>query len=133
MKKIICASIALILILSNYSFAQPKDLWNTYTTADGLASNYVNSIIESSVGSLWFGTDEGVSRYHQGTWTAFTITDGLIDNNIRDIAEGPNGALYFATNVGVSRYYQDIWTIFDTADRLLDKPINDLVDIPPFS
>ena len=43
-------------------------------TTDGLASNLVESIIEDSQGTLWFGTLRGVSRYAGGEWTTFKTT-----------------------------------------------------------
>ena len=35
----------------------------TYTTADGLAANRINSIASDSRGFLWFCTQEGLSRF----------------------------------------------------------------------
>ena len=37
--------------------------WHNFTTTDGLASNTVFDIVESYDGSLWFATNEGVSKY----------------------------------------------------------------------
>jgi ligand-binding sensor domain-containing protein len=40
--------------------------WSTYTVADGLAADVINSIVVGLDGSLWFGTGgAGVSRYKQ--------------------------------------------------------------------
>ena len=36
--------------------------WYTYTTADGLADNFVRAFLQDNTGQLWFGTEnEGVS------------------------------------------------------------------------
>lgn len=38
--------------------------FSNLTTEHGLASNIVSSIIEDQQGNLWFGTDKGLSRFH---------------------------------------------------------------------
>ena len=37
--------------------------WTSYTSANGLANNEVQSIAVAPDGALWFGTMGGVSRY----------------------------------------------------------------------
>jgi ligand-binding sensor domain-containing protein len=38
--------------------------WTTYTSANGLISNYVNSIASDASGNMWFGTQYGVSELY---------------------------------------------------------------------
>lgn len=40
---------------------------------NGLSNNQINSIFEDSRGNLWFGTDKGISMYHESkkTWTHY--------------------------------------------------------------
>src|SRR5882724_4491691 len=45
--------------------------WHTFTAADGLAGRSVSSILEDPSETLWFGTDQGVSRYDGFTWRTF--------------------------------------------------------------
>jgi len=115
-KKIFYLSIILILIFSNYSIAQQKDLWITFNSADGLASNRAQTIIESKDGSLWFGTTGGVSRYRDGIWTTFTTSDGLVYMHVTTIIESKDGSLWFGTPRGVSHYHNGTWTTFTTAN-----------------
>ena len=52
-----------------------------FTEKEGLAKNYIYSIVEDRNGNIWFGTrGGGVSMYNGETFTYFTKKDGLIDN-----------------------------------------------------
>src|SRR5215213_4265511 len=46
--------------------------WQTYTTADGLASDDVASAYEDREGAIWFATSGGLSRYAVDKFTSFT-------------------------------------------------------------
>ncbi|MFQ5560983.1 MAG: two-component regulator propeller domain-containing protein, partial [Nitrospinota bacterium] len=72
----------------------------SFTKRDGLASNYVLSVTQSSDGSIWLGTDNGVNRLKNDTFDLFTTQDGLltdftfvvkIDEKGRLWAGGPGG------------------------------------------
>ena len=97
--------------------------WTTYTTEDGLAENWVNTISEDSQGNLWFGTENGgVSRYDEDRWTTFTTTDGLASNYVNAISEDREGNLWFGTPGGVSRY-DERWKTFTTTDGLASNSV----------
>ena len=51
--------------------------WTTYTTADGLLSDYVSALAIDRDGHGWFGTGNGLSRYiPDGTSAAITPVGG---------------------------------------------------------
>jgi hypothetical protein len=102
--------------------AEAQARWTTYTTADGLASDEVYAIAQAADGSMWFGTNNGVSRLNsQGQWTTFTTADGLASDVVPAIIESADGALWFGTWSGVSRLdSQGRWTTYTTADGLAD-------------
>ncbi len=74
--------------------------WTTYTTADGLADNYVNDIAIDEAGDKWFGTSGGVSMFDDSTWTTYTTTHGLADNAVVAIAVDGSGHYWFGTEDG---------------------------------
>ena len=92
-------------------FDRGDDAWTTFTSADGLASNFVFAIARDGRGRWWFGTyGGGVSVLDHGgtpfgkqddTWTAFTSADGLADNDVGPIVLDDGGHLWFGTNSGV--------------------------------
>jgi len=123
-------------------FDKGDDTWTTFTTADGLADDYIRAIAVDSGGRLWFGTSSGgVSMLdHRGTpfykgddaWTTFTTADGLADNGVTAIALDSGGRLWFGTWGGVSVLdysgspsYKgdDTWTTFTTADGLANLSV----------
>ena len=128
MRKIFYKTIVLSLILLNHAISQQHDLWTTFTTADGLADNSVNTIIESRDGALWFGTSGGVSRY-DGIWSTFTTANGLGGDYITAIIESRHGALWVGTDrTGVSRYQDGIWTTFTKVNGLGDNYIHLIIE-----
>ena len=88
--------------------------WTTYTTTHGLASNWVNAVAAAPDGTLWFGTDSGLSRFdptspEAGAWTTYTVADGLAGNKITALAVAPDGALWVGTTSGLSRFDGATW------------------------
>lgn len=77
----------------------PGDLWQTFTTNEGLGSGNVAAVFQARDGALWFGTDAGASRY-DGAWRSFTEQDGLPAGRVRAIAQTSDGALWFGAQRG---------------------------------
>ena len=69
------------------------DEWTTYTTADGLPSNGVMSVLEDRKGNIWVGTWEGACWYDG---REFRKLDGLI-GNVFAIMEDSRGNIWFGT------------------------------------
>jgi two-component system sensor histidine kinase ChiS len=70
-----------------------------FTTADGLASNVINAVLEDAAGYLWVSTNKGLSRFdpRQRTCKNFDRADGLQSNefNINSALRARGGNLYF--------------------------------------
>ena len=80
----------------------------------------VKSLLEDGNGNLWFGTDEGLSRYDGTTFMNFTTRQGLMNDAIRTITEDKSGNLWFGTEGGgVSRYDGANITTYTTAQGLV--------------
>lgn len=83
--------------------------FNTFTTQDGLASNFVRSIY-SVDDTIWFATQAGVSRYDSThgndspPFTNLTEKEGLAHNDVYAIYQTTDGVLWFGTAGGVSQY-----------------------------
>jgi hypothetical protein len=84
------------------------DEWTHFTTSDGLADDRVNTVAIDPNGSVWFGTENGLSRFDGSAWTAYRTDSSaartLASNRIFDIAcetaTGPE--LWIGTDAGVS-------------------------------
>ncbi len=75
-----------------------------YTTRDGLADNNVQSIVEHrKTGDMWFGTDNGISRFRKGTFNNFYFGTNSLENACTEdnAVVLDNGNLAFATHHGI--------------------------------
>ena len=102
-----------------------------FTPLDGLAGDAVRSVTLAPDGALWFGTNNGVSRFSEGdTWVTFTTENGLVNNDVWSITVAPDGALWFATAGGASRLKGTTWTSYTTEDGLADDLVIDVAVDP---
>ena len=80
--------------------------WKTYTKENsGLADNEVRAISLDSIGAVWFGTKNGLTRFDGAGWKTYTTADKLAHNTVNAIAfettsHGPE--IWVATDDGVS-------------------------------
>jgi ligand-binding sensor domain-containing protein len=79
-----------------------RETWITYTTADGLPSDWVFGVAVDDQGMAWFGTDEGISRFDGETWTTFTVEDGLYNLNSNSLVVAPDGTIWVG---GINRLF----------------------------
>ena len=94
-------------------------IWTTYRKSDGLASDYVLSMAVDGEGNLWFGTNNGVSKFDGENWTAYGASDGLVNKRVNAIAIDSEGNKWFGTSGGVSKFDGTTWTTYDTSNSEL--------------
>ena len=75
--------------------------FTTYDTAAGLGSNTVPAILETTDGTMWFATPNGLSALSRGGWRRYTTTDGLPSNDINTLFQDPDGDLWVGTAAGL--------------------------------
>lgn len=80
-------------------------VWHHFTTANGLANNFSRVLLESRDGSLWIGTDEGVSHLVHGVFHNLGLKQGLAYFSIRSMLEDRRGDLWIGTEHGLSRWH----------------------------
>lgn len=74
----------------------------TFTTADGLADNFVLSVAVDTAGNKWFGTaNGGLSKYDGLNWTTYNTDDGLPYHRVPVITLHPNGNLLIGAGSSV--------------------------------
>ena len=61
-------------------------------------------------GRLWFGSQQGVGSFHNGTWRLFTGEDGLPYDDVTAIACGPDGTIWIGTKIGAIRFDGQHWS-----------------------
>ncbi len=97
--------------------AGEASLFTNFTIAQGLASNDVVTSITDKKGNLWFGTNQGISKFipdikkESGakSFKNYTTTQGLGNNYVMSIGEDKFGNIWFGTlGGGISKYNPDI-------------------------
>jgi signal transduction histidine kinase len=90
-----------------------------YTTRDGLPDDFVGTIYEDAVGSIWAGTLGGLSKFKDGAFTSYTTRDGLSDNVVIALHGDAEGRLWIGTNGGgLNLLREGKFTAFTTRDGL---------------
>ena len=74
--------------------------WRSYNVADGLAGNIVYSIAQAADGTLWFGTNRGLSRFDGSAWTNYR--HGLPSPDVYAVALGDDGQVWVGTKGAVT-------------------------------
>ncbi|CAM2063910.1 Response regulator [Sulfidibacter corallicola] len=99
---------ALLSLALPLARAQP-DLYHfeRITPSDGLPHSVVNDIAQDDVGFLWFGTQEGLSRYDGFEFRVFkhdsSDATSLSDNYVRCVLVDRQGRLWVGTSNGLNR------------------------------
>jgi signal transduction histidine kinase/ligand-binding sensor domain-containing protein len=70
---------------------------------DGRTTWTVRVLHEDHTGTLWIGSDSGLSRWSGGRFVRFTTSDGLLDNEILGIRDAAYGSLWVGTKGGIQR------------------------------
>ena len=76
----------------------------TYTTADGLARDRVQCIVQDRRGFMWFCTREGLSRFDGYRFLNYGTDQGLPSANVSALLAGNNGIYWAGTPAGVCRF-----------------------------
>ncbi|MAZ73338.1 MAG: hypothetical protein CMC70_09340 [Flavobacteriaceae bacterium] len=84
----------LLYLLTTISVAQNP---TTYTTKDGLSSNFVYDITQDTKGFVWFATNRGISKFDGDTFTNFTTAEGLPNNDTWKLEADKQGRIWYAS------------------------------------
>ena len=92
----------------------------SFSTRNGLSSDFVLSLYQDNAGALWVGTQGGgLNRYKGGRWATITTREGLFDDSIFAIQEDDNGSFWMSCNKGIFRVSRQ--QLDNVAERLQPK------------
>ena len=57
----------------------------SFTTHDGLATDYATVLVEDHSGNLWIGGQGGLTRLSSDGFTPYTVRDGLPKPTVRSL------------------------------------------------
>jgi PAS domain S-box-containing protein len=84
----------------------------SFRKQDGLASDRILSLAESDDGSLWVGTEDGLSQLSDVKFPTYSATEGLVQESCLAVAASPLGGIWAGTPNGVSYYHDGQFTNF---------------------
>ncbi len=76
-----------------------------FTTADGLADEWIVSLAQGSGGALWIGTRNGFSRLLNGEFESFRGKNGLSQSMVYSLHEDREGDLWVGTKHGLDQFF----------------------------
>ena len=78
-----------------------------FTSADGLGSSFVSSLMRDSRGFLWVCTRDGLSRFDGSRFVTYQIGDNAAPPGIEQILETRKGVYWISTTGGLFRFDPD--------------------------
>lgn len=85
----------------------------TYTTRDGLLSDFSQSVYVDREGVVWAGTSPGgLNRIQDGRITTYSVEQGLFDLTVGAIVEDSAGNLWMTCNKGIFRVSKEELTAY---------------------
>ncbi len=97
------------------------ETWATFSAPEGPAGTQVNAIWGWDSGVLWFGTDQGVTRYSGTGWESFEEVAGT---GVQAVwSSGPAGIWFGTDNEGLLQFKGNNWSTITTADGLASDRI----------
>ncbi len=88
--------IVFVISMMEYVAAQQYN-YVQYTTKDGLAGSTVYDACQDENGFIWFGTDNGLSRFDGKNFKNYTVEDGLPDNEVLVVSNDFKGRIWLGT------------------------------------
>ncbi len=106
---------------------------DTWYAKDGLPQNSVHAIEQTRNGYLWFGTEEGLTRFDGVAFTVFdrSNTPAIRSNYTPCVIEGRDGSLWFGTlGGGLVRLKDAKFTRYGTEEGLTSNMVRSLYEAP---
>ncbi len=113
--------LAFSLFFSAYGQKLPLD---NFSAEDGLPQNSVSSIIQDSLGYMWFGTQVGIARFDGYDFKNFTVSDGLPDNYINCLLKDDKGHIWIGTEGGISCFDGKKFRNYTSEQGLIDNRVD---------
>ena len=93
-----------------------------YGTEQGLPSNWVQTVLQTSDGFLWVGTHNGLARFDGVNFISYQ-RPRLPVNDCRELLESRDGTLWIGTTGGLAKYRRGCPGSFEQIDELAQQSI----------
>ena len=96
-------NICCLLCFNSFVFSQTPYL-KQFTVDDGLPSSNVYTAFQDKDGLMWFGTDNGITRFDGYTFESFNMSSINASTDIWGIHEDSKNRLWFSSERQLSYY-----------------------------
>lgn len=104
---------------SNFSvgavFLRTDGTWTAYRPRTGeLSSARIRSIAVGADSSVWFATDDRLSRFwpDRPQWRVYSLQDGLLSHQVNAVTVAGDGTVWVGTDAGINRFAAEVQTPF---------------------
>ena len=118
MKKIVLLITIQILCMHSFVVNAQRIFSTSYTMDDGLAANRVYSILQDSCGFMWFGTDDGLSRFDGIAFKNYYLSEYInatTSNSVKKIFIDRRGRMWIGLDTGIVIYDSKTDTLPDAS------------------
>ena len=99
---------AMMLAISTLNAQQPNLTFSHYSIKNGLPHNNVNAIIQDYKGFMWFGTENGLTRYDGYSSVVYQhhpgVENSVSGNTVYSLLEDHSRNIWICTSTGLNRY-----------------------------
>ncbi|CAN0011849.1 unnamed protein product, partial [Chrysoparadoxa australica] len=104
-------------------------LINHFTSQNELPNNLVQTIVGTSNGEIWVGTNAGISIFSDEGVRKLTVKDGLVRGEIRSIFEDKKGVIWAGSyGDGLSRIEDDQITNYSVSNGLFENIVSRITE-----
>ena len=107
------------------------------TVAEGLSQNGASAMLQDHLGFLWFGTEDGLSKYDGYRFVVYrnepNNSASLSNNKVLALHEDQKGDIWIGTNAGLTKYLRQKGTFVRYAVDELDIGIPAQAEVYAFA
>lgn len=107
MKRLVLLIAVQLLCMHVFILSAQRIFSTSYTMDDGLAANRVYSILQDSCGFMWFGTDDGLSRFDGIKFKNYYLSEYInstTSNSVKKIFIDHRGKMWIGLDSGIVIY-----------------------------
>lgn len=136
MKKLLFFIVVQWLWMHTLAVSAQRIFSTSYTMDDGLAANRVYSILQDSCGFMWFGTDDGLSRFDGIKFKNYYLseyTNASASNSVKKILIDRGGKMWIGLDCGIVMYDSktDTFTPFSAtteSGEMIQTYVTDMIE-----